>query len=174
MEPELESWIEDVIEQGWDLGTVYGHLRLWWRSSEHSTAAIERMEARKGAWEALYEYSLEDHVNIKDPQKFPPRRIWDLYSNRVLPFHVLLELDPFVPPIHPYVWAVSHCWVPDSERHNIFTSINGREWPVPIPKDTTLDHVRIELLNMGAEYVFLDVLCLRQEYGLEWERLREE
>ncbi len=45
------------------------------------------------------------------------------------------------------------------------TPINGKEWPVPIPKDANLDLIRIEMLNFGAEYAWLDVLCLRQEGG---------
>ncbi len=45
------------------------------------------------------------------------------------------------------------------------TPINGYEWPVPMPKDANLDLIRIEMLNLGAEYAWLDVLCLRQEGG---------
>ncbi len=43
------------------------------------------------------------------------------------------------------------------------TPINRKEWPVPIPKDTDLNLIRIEMLNLGAEYAWLDVLCLRQK-----------
>ncbi len=32
-----------------------------------------------------------------------------------------------------------------------------------MPKDANLDLIRIEMLNLGAEYAWLDVLCLRQE-----------
>ncbi|PBK94086.1 hypothetical protein ARMGADRAFT_1164882 [Armillaria gallica] len=53
------------------------------------------------------------------------------------------------------------------------TPINGYEWPVPIPKDANLDLIRIEMLNLGAEYVWLDVLCLRQPGG-QGEHLRKE
>ncbi|KAK0437659.1 hypothetical protein EV421DRAFT_1907158 [Armillaria borealis] len=49
---------------------------------------------------------------------------------------------------------------------DVWTPINGSEWPVPIPKDVSLDLVHIEMLNMGLEYVWLDVLCLRQKGGL--------
>ncbi len=49
----------------------------------------------------------------------------------------------------------------------VLTPFNGRRWPVPIPKDTDLDLIRIEMLNLGAEYVWLDVLCLRQAGGEE-------
>jgi len=43
------------------------------------------------------------------------------------------------------------------------TSINQHQWPVPLPQELNLElSVRTELLNKGAEYVWLDVLCLRQ------------
>ncbi len=44
---------------------------------------------------------------------------------------------------------------------------------VPIPKDANLDLIRIEMLNLGAEYAWLDVLCLRQ-LGGRGEDLRKE
>ncbi len=59
-------------------------------------------------------------------------------------------------------WAISHVWLDDVHLIGVQTPINGYEWPVPIPKDANLDLIRIELLNLGAEYVWLDVLCLRQ------------
>ncbi|KAK0219127.1 hypothetical protein IW262DRAFT_1462748 [Armillaria fumosa] len=46
------------------------------------------------------------------------------------------------------------------------TSINGHQWHVPISEDTSLERIWIEMLNLGAEYVWLDVLCLRQDGGL--------
>ncbi len=51
------------------------------------------------------------------------------------------------------------------DRQNVETPINGCEWPVPMPKGADLNHIRIEMLNIGAEYVWLDVLCLRQAGG---------
>ncbi|PBK88111.1 hypothetical protein ARMGADRAFT_1065775 [Armillaria gallica] len=59
------------------------------------------------------------------------------------------------------------------ERVEVQTPINGYEWPVPIPKDTNLDRVRTEMLNLGLEYVWLDVFCLRQNGG-PGEALRAE
>ncbi len=56
---------------------------------------------------------------------------------------------------------------------SIMTPINGNEWPVPMPKDGSLDLVRIEMLNIRAEYAWLDILCLRQEGGRA-EHLRTE
>ncbi len=61
----------------------------------------------------------------------------------------------------------------EGDRDKVPTPINGHEWPVPIPKDANLDLIRLELLNLGAEYVWLDVLCLRQEGGPR-EDLRAE
>ncbi|PBK59139.1 hypothetical protein ARMSODRAFT_851943, partial [Armillaria solidipes] len=84
-----------------------------------------------------------------------PRRVWDLFSNRVVPWWVALRTP----------WGISHAWLDKSHRKNVDTSINGHEWPVPIPEDANLDLVRIEMLNLGAEYAWLDVLCLRQEGG---------
>ncbi len=59
------------------------------------------------------------------------------------------------------VWPypISHAWVDDKDRVDVMTPVNGYEWPVPMPKDANLDLVRIEMLNLGAEYAWLDVLC---------------
>ncbi len=85
----------------------------------------------------------------------PPRRVWDLYSNRVVPQSITKTRSS----------AISHAWVDAKDRVDVMTSINGHEWPVPIPKDADLDLIRIEMLNLGAEYVWLDILCLRQKGG---------
>ncbi|KAK0221315.1 hypothetical protein IW262DRAFT_1271959 [Armillaria fumosa] len=100
----------------------------------------------------------------------PPRRVWDLCTNRVVPWWVANKCT----------WAISHAWVADNDLKYEMTPINGYEWPVPMPKDADLDRIRIEMLNLGAEYVWLDVLCLRQERQLkdacgntsqeEWDR----
>ncbi len=45
---------------------------------------------------------------------------------------------------------------------------------MPIPKDTSLDLIRIEMLNLGAEYVWLEVLPLRQKGGSMEDRRMEE
>ncbi|PBK64610.1 hypothetical protein ARMSODRAFT_918102, partial [Armillaria solidipes] len=88
-------------------------------------------------------------------KEVPPRRVWDLYSNRVVPWWVA----------RTWPWAISHAWVEDKDRMDVLTPINGCEWPAPIPKDTNLDLIHIEMLNADAEYAWLDVLCLRQVGG---------
>ncbi|KAK0437426.1 uncharacterized protein EV420DRAFT_1669811 [Desarmillaria tabescens] len=62
----------------------------------------------------------------------------------------------------------------DQEHKDVWTPINGYEWPVPIPKDADLNHIQIEMLNFGAQYVWLDVLCLRQAGGKREDLCREE
>ncbi|KAK0198005.1 hypothetical protein F5146DRAFT_1017815, partial [Armillaria mellea] len=83
------------------------------------------------------------------------RRVWDLFSNRVVPWWVALHTP----------WGISHAWLDQNHRKNVPTAINGHEWPVPIPDDANLDLIRIEMLNLGAEYAWIDVLCLRQAGG---------
>ena len=107
--------------------------------------------------------------------KLPPRRVWDLFSNRILPFHAIRKSSQSNPSdILDNLWRVSHSWVDVSERHDVQTRINGGRWPVPLPRSTTLDHVRVELLNMGAQYVWLDILCLRQRGEDDKEKLRKQ
>ncbi|PBK62320.1 hypothetical protein ARMSODRAFT_858726, partial [Armillaria solidipes] len=91
------------------------------------------------------------------------QHVWDLYANRVVPYWVADE----------WLWGISHAWVDEKDRVDVMTPINGYEWPVPMPKDANLDLIRIEMLNHGAEYAWLDVLCLRQEGGKN-EHLRVE
>ncbi|EKM56453.1 uncharacterized protein PHACADRAFT_253596 [Phanerochaete carnosa HHB-10118-sp] len=106
--------------------------------------------------------------SIVDP-KIHPRRVWDLRSNRVLPFHVISRARVLKNRNHmpDNLWTVSHSWVDAREREGVMTPINRWQWPVPMPRATSLEHVRIELLNLGAEYAWLDALCLRQEGGAD-------
>ncbi|KAK0472384.1 hypothetical protein IW261DRAFT_1343643, partial [Armillaria novae-zelandiae] len=74
---------------------------------------------------------------------------------RVIPYWV----------IHPDPWWISHAWVDEKDHIDVMTPINGHEWPVPMPKDANLDLIHIKMLNFGAKYTWLDVLCLQQEGG---------
>ncbi|KAG7440190.1 uncharacterized protein BT62DRAFT_635828 [Guyanagaster necrorhizus] len=96
--------------------------------------------------EVWYEKMLQD-VLFRDriiDMHVPPWCIWDLYSNWVVSWWVVRQ----------WPWEISDSWMNEEDhRKDVSTPINGYQWPVPIPKDTTLDHVRIEMLNLGAEYV---------------------
>lgn len=146
--PYLSSLLQSYISTNYDFGTAYSRLRPEWFSDFETVKDTQR----KLEVEDLKTRELV-LVNNRIRVAMPPRRVWDLYSNRVVPYCLILE-EP---------WAVSHDWVDETVR--VTTPINGGEWPVPVPKDANLDLIRIELLNLGAEYVWLDALCLRQEGG---------
>ncbi|SJL03088.1 uncharacterized protein ARMOST_06434 [Armillaria ostoyae] len=152
--PSLSSLLKSYISKEYDFGTVYGYLRPIWfdcdlnviQDSLYSSEATD-LEIRKKA--------VVDGQITEEGLRMGPRRVWDLFSNRVVPWWVALHTP----------WGMSHAWLDISHRKNTLTPINGHEWPVPIPKDINLDLIRIEMLNLGAEYAWLDVLCLRQEGG---------
>ncbi len=159
--PSLPSLLEDCIMREYDFGTAYSRLRAVWYTEDWNTVRDElrgcEAEDQERRREAVY-----GNGNVS-PYMYP-RRVWDLYSNRVVPMWTTSE---------PYPHPISHAWVGENDRADVWTPINGREWPVPIPKDANLDLIRIEMLNRGLEYVWLDVLCLRQKGGPR-EDLRAE
>ncbi len=158
--PSLSTLLEDYIAKEYDFGTLYGHLRPFWYDSlidiEHKlrTREAKDLEMRR---DVLVNNRIID-------SKLHPRRVWDLYSNRVVPWWVARQ------PPHP----ISHAWMDEHDRVDVLTPINGHEWPVPIPKDADLDLIRIEMLSLGAEYAWLDVLCLRQVGGRREDLRMEE
>ncbi|KAK0433077.1 hypothetical protein EV421DRAFT_1910373 [Armillaria borealis] len=159
--PSVLSLLEESIEKNYDFGTVYGHLRPVWNA--HRDCNIQD-EFRR--WEEedrqIRQRALVGNVIINPELR--PRRVWDLYSNRVLPYWIAEK----------WPRPISHAWVDEEDHVNVLTPINGKEWPVPIPKDTNLDLIRIEMLNLGVEYMWLDVLCLRQKDGPREELRAEE
>ncbi|KAF8457093.1 hypothetical protein BDZ91DRAFT_786036 [Kalaharituber pfeilii] len=104
-----------------------------------------------------------------------PRRIWDLKSNRVVDFRMLhAEVNSIEVPHkgtrRPTFWAVSHSWT--SDMRTVETSVNQYQWPVPLPNGVDIESLRKELLTLGADYVWLDVLCLRQQSGTSTAQTR--
>ncbi len=164
--PVLNSVLDFYEGQNCDFGIAYAHFhRIHWGgidSIEVSGLRNDEEEDRKMRQSALGDGRITW-------SKVPPRRVWDLEANRVVPYWVAREDEDG----EPDIWAISHAWMDDKERVNVMTPINGYEWPVPIPKDANLDLIRIEMLNLGAEYAWLDVLCLRQPGG-QGVHLRKE
>ncbi|KAK0458746.1 uncharacterized protein EV420DRAFT_1308249 [Desarmillaria tabescens] len=154
---------------------AYGRLRQIWYTRNWSTT---RDTLRK--WEeADREMRRKALVGnrIINPM-LQPRRVWDLYSNRVVPWWCT-GLGSSSCGDWKWKWPgmlrpISHAWVDEKDRVDVQTPINRYEWPVPIPKDTSLNLVRIEMLNLQVEYGWLDVLCLRQEGGLGEDMRRDE
>ncbi len=155
--PFLSSLLEDCITNDCDVGMAYGCLRQIWYTDNWSTI--------RGAlcrWEELDREREQKAIigNRIVHTDLPPRRVWDLYSNRVMP-HWITDTagDGWWPE------PISHAWMDERDRVVRWTPINGNKWPVTIPKDVDLNLIRIEMLNLGLEYTWLDVLCLRQVGG---------
>ncbi|KAK0499361.1 hypothetical protein EDD18DRAFT_849519 [Armillaria luteobubalina] len=156
------SVLNPYIAQGFDFGTTYAYLRPFWddvHTIEHKLRTREN-EDREMRQNVLVDGKITTAI-------VPPRRVWDLYANRVVPYWVALSLG------RERWYGISHAWVGDEDRISIMTPINENEWSVPMPKHGSLDLVRIEMLNVGAEYAWLDILCLRQQGG-RGEHLRTE
>ncbi|KAK0447540.1 hypothetical protein EV421DRAFT_1900920 [Armillaria borealis] len=152
------SVLNSYIVQNLDFGIAYAFLRPYWNQIDTIEYKLRAQEKKDR--EMRRSVLVDGRITTRH---VPARRVWDLYANRVIPYWVACE--------HP--WGISHAWVDEKDRVNVMTPINGYEWPVPIPKDTNLDLIRIEMLNLGVKYAWLDVLCLRQEGG-KGEHLRLE
>ncbi|EJD33852.1 hypothetical protein AURDEDRAFT_131476 [Auricularia subglabra TFB-10046 SS5] len=150
----LQKWIAD----GCDFGSIYSRVRYC--SAASIDMGIEDSAIRLREFEQKRSLALDSSTNRIIHPHLQPRRLWDLISNRVVPHDGSAMLDG----------AVSHSWMADPQR--VDTPINNHEWPVPIPRDATLARVRIELLNLGFKYVWLDVLCLRQKGAPDKESQR--
>ncbi|KAK0433536.1 hypothetical protein EV421DRAFT_1910037 [Armillaria borealis] len=163
--PPLSGFLEACITSRYDFGLLYGLLRRIWYTDDWSTVRDElcrrEEEDREERRKALIDNQIVD-------TKLQPRRVWDLYSNRVVP-RWFMDLHSNIQWPRP----ISHAWMDEKDRAVVWTPINGYEWPVPIPKDVHLNLIRIEMLNLGLEYAWLDVLCLRQVGGRR-EDLRAE
>ncbi|KAK0491951.1 hypothetical protein EDD18DRAFT_530376 [Armillaria luteobubalina] len=155
----LSSLLDAYILEDYDFGTVFSRLRQFWY--DDLTNIQDELHFHEARDQQMRQDVLANNKIIS--HCLPPRRVWDLYSNRVIPWWAG----------RIYSFAISHAWMEEEYRTNAQTRINGNEWPVPMPKDGNLDLIRIEMLNCGAEYAWLDVLCLRQVGGQE-EDLRAE
>ena len=167
-----------------DFGLAYAAARVSWKhfndpSLDSNLISIQRSQWHKHA-QALdqvrsnaitIDVSNYGQELITSPYSIMPRRLWDLKSNRVVDFR-MLNTAPSTKSV-PAFWAVSHSWT--SEMLPVWTAINQYQWPVPCPKGINLDNLRSELLAFGAEYVWLDIICLRQQSEVDClEQLRRK
>jgi len=182
----FEGWIrKDIryfVSQDFDFGLAYAASRAAWKHFNNHGSAIDVSSQRawwlnkakeldKARTKGIYTDKTGQQL-IKSPYSIMPRRLWDLKSNRVVDYRMLHSVvgipdDTLKPgtdhePATFKFWAVTHSWTDDMEP--IETSVNQYQWPVPVPRGIDLEYdVRAELLSFGAEYVWLDVLCLRQK-----------
>ena len=184
--------LECCIKRELDFGTVYGLLRVHWEyqcltCKDSTYYGFLDPEREPNCVCALCTYAwveLDAPLNdtpageniITDPYSSMPRRMWDLCSNRIIPLEALIqprcrqctkdnELEEEVRRDHPaqvpQFMAVSHSWTDDMKA--VVSDINQSQWEVPLPNGINLDLVRNQLLDLGAQYAWLDVLCLRQQ-----------
>lgn len=79
----LASLLEDCITNEYDVGMVYGRLRRIWYTYDWSTVRDVLCRREEKDRERRQKAVIGDR--IVHPQ-LPPRRVWDLYSNRVMPY----------------------------------------------------------------------------------------
>lgn len=202
LDPSRESLLECALHHSRDFGVAYALLRPRW--SMDPDDAKQNIDKCRSAHDIARQNASDGRI----PMHLMPRRMWDLWSNRVVPTWMVCTTpvgylyfedlkgardaysayprsagtsashadssDPQLISI-PF-FAVSHPWVDANQRQAVKTPINGYEWPVPLPADTTLERIRTELLHLTGEMqlVWLDVLCLRQQDESENEHLRRE
>jgi hypothetical protein len=159
--PARNQVLQWCMNENYDFGMAYAVLSAYWQkqadmkniAATDSHYSLEDLLKKREADTQMRENAIQDEFVQKNT---PPRRLWDLYSNRVIPSFLA----------EPFGWcgAISHNWLAEEDRQLVDTPVNGYQWPVPIPKHTSLNRIRIEILNKNEtmRYVWLDVLCLRQ------------
>jgi len=189
----IQNDIRYFVSQNLDFGLAYAAARVGWKHFNEATSLVGEEDAfvttQRDRWlkkvkeldveraQAIYMDLDSGRELIKKPYSVMPRRIWDLKSNRVIEYRILHSEVQSVEIAHnatntnlstesrsyltaPF-WAVTHSWTQDMKK--VETPINQYQWPVPLPEDVKVHDLRAELLNFGAEYIWLDVMCLRQE-----------
>ena len=183
---DKHQWIRNdvcyFVACDFDFGLAYAAARVAWNHFNEYSVDSSIISIQRGQWhkhaQALHEKRSKaikissGQELIEKPYSIMPRRLWDLKSNRVVDFRMLLAIKSAIDTI-PTFWAVSHSWT--SDMCLVWTAINQHQWPIPLPKDISLDYLRSELLTLGAEYVWIDVVCLRQRSEAnDLEQLRRE
>jgi hypothetical protein len=185
-DPNVDGILQKCIDEGFDFGMASSFVRSFWKRKTYD--ALGEMKRKKEADELMRRNAMDENKTYVQ-KNIPPRRVWDVLSNRVIPYYWAKPISEtpskswwlHVKPRHPSekntksirVAAISHSWVAEDSRQAVHTPINGHQWPVPIPKNTTITRIRIEFLNSircagkrNACYAWLDVLCLRQHWPL--------
>ncbi|KAK0220485.1 hypothetical protein IW262DRAFT_1461737 [Armillaria fumosa] len=146
LDASIGSLLQYFIDKNGDFGIAYAYLRRMWYGNEESEYPIDlsTMKEKLCFWEAGDRKMRETVVT---EVSLISRWLGHGNASRV------------------EARGISHAWLDEKDRILIWTSMNGKEWPVPLPAGVDLRLVRIELLELGCEYVWLDVLCLRQEGG---------
>jgi hypothetical protein len=175
----VDAILQHCIERKFDFGMASAFVRSFWKSQLRQ--GLEKMKEKENADANMRENAIDETGEFVE-KDIPPRRVWDVLSNRVVPFYWAQPTPTSAKgrshfksekkSVSVKIAAFSHSWVEKGSRRSILTPINSREWPVPLPKSTSISHIRIELLNRirfsekrsTCHYAWLDVLCLRQQW----------
>ncbi|KAK0458122.1 uncharacterized protein EV420DRAFT_1764588 [Desarmillaria tabescens] len=153
----LSSLLEECITKKYDVGMAYSRLRRIWYTDNWSTIRDQVWEWK----EQDREMRRRALVGNRIVQPYlDPRRVWDLYSNRVVPWW----FTGMCWGMRGRVRAISHAWMDEKDRVAVWTPINGHEWPVPIPKDADLNLVGGRGEDMRPEEWKLDVPTIGSVY----------
>ncbi|PBK79666.1 hypothetical protein ARMGADRAFT_1092893 [Armillaria gallica] len=120
--PSLSFLLKSYILKEYDFSTVYGYLRPIWFDCDLNDVKDSLRTSEAKDLEIQREALVDNQITEKG-LCMAPRRIWDLFSNRAVPWWVALHTP----------WGISHAWLDISHRKNVLTPINGHEWPMPIP-----------------------------------------
>ncbi|PBK81304.1 hypothetical protein ARMGADRAFT_1144595 [Armillaria gallica] len=145
-QPSLLSILEDFIERNYNFGTAYALLCLVW-NTENSSNIQDELRRHEGEDREHRQKALVGNL-IVNPD-LTPQHVWDLYSNHVALSWIIQNKTPH--PLEEWPTLISHAWVDEKDHVDVWTPINGKEWPVPIPKDVDLNLIRIEMLNLRAD-----------------------
>ena len=154
---QVEYDIRYFFACDYDFGLAYAAARVAWKHYEPRMISTKRSQWHKHAYmldearSKVIERDLDSGQElISLPYSIMPCRIWDLRSNRVVDFRMLHAAQSTIGNPPPF-WAVTHSWTNDMSP--MWTAINQHQWPVPLPKDISLEYLRSELLELGAEFV---------------------
>ncbi len=105
----------------YDFGTMYSCLRPAWyilpRDIGFTPHGVRELIDSKMRQNALVENQ------IINPQ-LPPRHVWDLYSNRVVPYWITRDPTIYDGSDRIVPWPISHAWMDEKDRVDMWTPIN--------------------------------------------------
>lgn len=79
LSPTLQELLSEFIDKGSDVGYVYVYLRRDWDSGVSLYARVRRLKAED---DEMRNSAIVGDIVVN--ASIPPRRIWDLYANRVI------------------------------------------------------------------------------------------
>ncbi|KAK0473063.1 hypothetical protein IW261DRAFT_1611289 [Armillaria novae-zelandiae] len=129
--PFISSFLEDCIKDGYDFGMAYSYFRGILRyTDDWSIVQYALSHRRSGADEQRRKAVVGNRIINS---LFPPRRVWDLYSNRVVPQWLMpthLRNYTCLERLRP----ISHAWMDEEDRTSVWTPINRIRMACSHPK----------------------------------------